>query len=61
MKSNQLADRIIDTILESPLNIRALPDDVERELYENIYRVVVEHIINSDNQSWCSRIRKYFN
>lgn len=33
----ELRDRIIELILDSPLNIDDIPDDVEREMYEILF------------------------
>lgn len=40
--SNRIKDRIITMILESPLNVDFIPDDIERELYHNILSAVEE-------------------
>lgn len=40
--TNLLHSKIIDIILNSSLNIQAIPDDVERELYYSIFTVLEE-------------------
>lgn len=40
--SQNLHKAIIDTILASPLNIESIPDEVERQLYEQILLVLEE-------------------
>jgi hypothetical protein len=39
-KAINLHKAIIDAILASPLNITAIPDDLEREIYEAIFQTL---------------------
>lgn len=38
--ANEIHKKIIDYILSSSLNISFIPDDIEREMYENIFEIV---------------------
>lgn len=49
--SEELKKRIINYLIESPLNVDAIPDDIERELYANILNVVDEVV--EDVQDFC--------
>ena len=49
--SEDIKTKIIDYILESPLNIQVIPDDIERELYANIFNIIDEVI--EDAQENC--------
>lgn len=40
--SEELKKRIINYLIESPLNVDAIPDDIERQIYANILDVVDE-------------------
>lgn len=42
---NQLHNLIIDTILNSELNIDSIPDDLEKELYGVLLKVLQEKIL----------------
>lgn len=46
----QIEKSVIDVILKSPLNIDTMPDDVEREMYENIFQTVEEFRLKHQNR-----------
>lgn len=45
--SKTIHEQIINYILESPLNIDIIPDNIEREMYERIFHIV-QDVITSD-------------
>ena len=58
--SEKIKDRIIDYILKSPLNVDFIPDDIEREMYENIFDVIEETIHNDATGRCCNSICDWF-
>ena len=46
--SEIIGEQIINFIIESPLNINAIPDDVERKMYEKIFNVIEESLTNDE-------------
>lgn len=52
-----LQQRIIDIILDSPLNIQSIPDDVERKMYEAIFDAIDEVIVN---ENVCAKLSRCF-
>lgn len=44
--ADEIKQRIIDVILASPLNIQAIDDVTERELYTTILDVVEEYVVH---------------
>jgi len=57
MTKEELTTHIIDVILKSPLNIKALPDDIEREMYEKILNLI---ILELDTEECMSGIKRMF-
>jgi hypothetical protein len=55
--TRQLHDKIIDLLLESPLNIPFVPDDLERELYICIFQTLDTVILgNSKHTVICNSV-----
>lgn len=50
--------KIIDFIIESPLNVDFIPDDIEREMYNRILTVIEENMgtIEKETTTCCSNI-----
>lgn len=44
MNKEKTVEALIDYILKSPLNIESIPDELERELYMNLYHILDEHM-----------------
>ena len=48
-------NEIIDAILKSSLNIKCIPDDLEKEIYERILKVIEEEIADEvENKGFLS-------
>lgn len=64
MNNEQLSENlekiVIDIILHSPLNISVIPDEIERELYENIFNAIEEYTQEIDSRRCFSKIKKCF-
>jgi hypothetical protein len=43
--TDRINKAIIDAILQSPLNVDFIPDDIERQMYERIFEVVEEFVL----------------
>ena len=53
-KVNALHTKIIDIILQSPLNIESIPDDIERAIYEQILEALQSEVGKSCARTcWC--------
>jgi hypothetical protein len=54
MDNDQLAKsintQIIDFILQSPLNVEFIPDEIERQMYEQILTIVEKEIIDNESK-----------
>jgi hypothetical protein len=38
--TEQIKRSVIDVILASPLNVQSIPDDIERQIYEEIFNII---------------------
>jgi hypothetical protein len=54
--SESIKKKIIDFIIESPLNIQSIPDDIEGELYNKIFEAIEGILINQENTNTCANI-----
>ena len=50
--ANEIHIKIIDYILSSSLNISFIPDDIEREMYENIFEIVSLSLQTEKCKNW---------
>lgn len=52
-----IVNEFIECILKSPLNIDTIPDDIERQLYRNLYDILEKNILN---QSLIQQVCNWF-
>lgn len=52
--SHIINEQIIDHILNSPLNISTIPDDIEREMYHKILYIIEENLTSANTQAQLS-------